>query len=140
MRPTNFECPHFAEYLTKVRENWLSDLLTLRNQREHQGQRLDNINYSLGSGTSVRVTLPSILNLPVDQFARYTANRILLFIENTIAYAVQRKIMSGFPISIVEIPPESRDASTPLRFRLSPNGLDSSLPWRVSYRDDLDFA
>lgn len=130
----------FADYLIRVRESWLAELMALRNKREHEGQKLDNINYGLIGGTTVAVTFPSVLNFSVDQFARYTANRILLFIENTMAYAFQRIVGRAIPISLVEIPPEQRDPSNPQRFRLSPNGLDSSLPWRISYRDDLDFV
>lgn len=130
----------FAGYLIKVRQNWLEDLIELRNKREHQGQRLNSINYSLIGGSTVAVHFPSVLNFLVDQFARYTANRVLLFIENTVAYAFQRIIISAFPISLVEIPPEFRDPSNPKRFRLSPIGADAYLPWRISYRDDLDFV
>lgn len=130
----------FAEYLIRVRENWLEEFIELRNQREHEGQRLGSVNYSLIGDSTVMVDFPSVLNLSVDQFASYTANRILLFIENTMAYAFQRIIMNAFPISLVEIPPEFRDKSDPKRFRLSPIGADAYLPWRISYQDKLDFV
>jgi hypothetical protein len=130
----------FAEYLVKVRETWIADLMNLRNQREHEGQRLESVHYGLIDSTSVGVIFPSVLNIPVDQFARYTANRVLLFIENTLAYGFQRMVGRIHPIGLAEIPPEQRDPSDPQRFRLFPIGLEPSLPWRISYREDVDFV
>lgn len=128
----------FAEYLIKVREIWLSDLLELRNKHEHHGWTLGDIQYNLISGSSIVIALPKVLNLPVDQFARYTANRIILFIENSMVYAFQNK-SKRLPINIVETYPEAREPTNPQRFRLTPRGLDPSPPWKINYQDSLDF-
>lgn len=129
----------FAEYLIQVRGNWLSDFLELRNRQEHHGWTLDGVKYALVSGTSVAVNFPTVLNLPVEQFAQHIPNRIILFIENTMVYAFQR-LSKGKPINIVEIPNEFRDPSNPQRFRLTPKGLDPSLPWKITYKDEVDFT
>jgi hypothetical protein len=127
-----------AEYLVTVRNEWLSDLLELRNQQEHSGWTLTGIKYSLVDGTTVNIELPTVLGVSVEDFARLIPNRILLFIENSLIYAFQ-EISKNRPINIVEIPHESRDISMPKRFRLTPRGLDPSKPWKITYSDDLDF-
>ena len=128
----------FADYLVAVRNKWLSDLLELRNQQEHHGWTLGDIKYNLTNITAITTSLSRVNNLSVDQFARYTANRVILFIENTLVYAFQHKSKT-LPINIVKIYPESRDPKNPRRFRLTPRGLDLSPSWVINFKDDLKF-
>lgn len=127
-----------ASYLEDVRTGWHSALQNLRTQHEHQGWSLPRVQYSLSAPSQVGLSLPDVLGSPVDRFARETANRVLLFIENMMVYALQRQ--SNYPIFVVEIPREHRDPANPKRFRLAPRGLDSSPPWRIEFRDDMDFV
>lgn len=127
-----------ATYLRQVRESWLSPFLQLRVDHEHHGWSLGAVQYQRASESTVAVTMPLVLGLPVQEFARLTANRLLLLIENTMVYAMQRRCR--YPIFVVEIPREGRDPLNPQRFRLAPRGLDPSPAWTITYKDDLDFV
>jgi hypothetical protein len=126
-----------AQYLQNIRDYWHSQLQELRVQHEHKGWSLKRLNYRLSGPQSVIVDLPIVLDMPVNEFAIKTANRILLFVENMMVYAMQRHCQ--FPIFVAEIPKESRDFRNPQRFRLAPRGLDPSQPWVITYREDMDF-
>jgi len=129
---------HLAIYLSEVRTKWSSELNELRRLHEHDGWSLDEIKYKRTSTTQVEVILPTINGLPIDKFVCRSANRVLLFIENMMAYAMQQSCK--YPIFIVEIPKEQRDSKNPQRFRLAARGLDNTSPWVLSYSDDLDFV
>lgn len=128
----------FAEYLERARESWLEPILQLRADHEHHGWSLASVQYQLASPSSVEVAMPKVLGLPVQKFARLSANRVLLFIEDTVVYAMQRRCR--YPIDIVEIPTIARDPSDPQRFQLAPRGLDPSPAWAITYSDDQDFV
>jgi hypothetical protein len=127
-----------ADYLEDVRNVWHSALQDLRSQHEHHGWSLPKVQYSLSAPSQVEMALPDVLGVPIDQFAQETANRVLLFIENMMVYALQRQ--SNYPIFVVEIPNGNRDPVKPQRFRLAPRGLDPSPAWRIRFRDDIDFV
>ncbi|MDP1713472.1 MAG: hypothetical protein Q8L41_01895, partial [Anaerolineales bacterium] len=127
-----------AQYLEDVRSKWHSTLRDLRTQHEHQGRALEMITYHLVAPNKVELNLPNIQGIPVDTFASSTANRVLLFIENMMVFAMQRNCR--FPIYVIEIPKEQRDPNNLERFRLVPRGLDSSPPWLIVYKDDNDFV
>lgn len=126
-----------ATYLEQVRNGWHAALQDLRVQHEHQGWSLPRVQYSLTAPSQVTAILPFVLGSPVDEFARQTANRVLLFVENMMVYALQRQCKH--PIFVVEIPYQLREPANPQRFRLAPRGLDLSPPWRITYRDDMEF-
>jgi hypothetical protein len=130
---------NLSQYLMDVRNSWHLKLQDLRAQHEHKGWSLDNIEYRLTETSMVRPILPKILGMPVNEFTLKTANRVLLFIENMMIYAVQRYCQQ-YPIFVVEIPIESRGQENPKRFKLAPKGLDTSPPWVVAYHDDMDFV
>ena len=130
--------PDLAAYLEQVRTAWHSALQDLRTKHEHRGWSLGRIQYSLTSPSQVGASLPDVLGSPVHLFARQTANRVLLFIENMMVYAMQRQY--NYPIFVVEIPPEHRNPVDPQRFRLAPRGLDPAPPWRITFRDDSNFV
>lgn len=125
-------------YLSEVRTRWLSKLNELRVDHQHHGWCLDEIKYKRINSSQIEAILPNINNLPVDEFVRLSANRTLLFIENMMAYAMQRSCR--YPIFIVEIPKEQRDSKDPRRFRLAARGLDNSQPWVLNYSEDMDFV
>lgn len=127
-----------ATYLEEVRDGWHSALQDLRTQHEHEGWSLPRVQYSLTAPSQVSVSLPEVLGSPVDRFARETANRVLLFVENMMVYSLE--CQSNHPIFVVEIPGAQRDPVNPQRFRLAPRGLDSSPQWRIDFRDDMDFV
>ena len=127
-----------ARYLEDVRASWLSHLQDLRNRQEHQGWTLDAIDYHRIGPAEVEAVLPQIDGIPVDQFARQTANRVLLFIENMMVFSMARNCK--FPIFAAEIPREQRNHANSQRFRLVPRGLDQGPPWTIGYRDDIEFV
>jgi hypothetical protein len=127
-----------ATYLEDVRTGWHSALQDLRTKHEHHGWSLARIQYRLTAPSQVAVYLPEVMGSPVDTFARQTANRVLHFIENMMANAMQRQCR--YPIFVVEVPHEQRNPQNPQRFRLAPKGLDPSMPWRIAFRDDMDFV
>lgn len=127
-----------AQYLQDVRVNWHSKLQGLRTEHEHEGWSLDSIEYELTAPYTVKLNLPTVLGMPVNEFVLKTANRVLFFIENMMVYALQR-YCHQYPIFVVEIPFESRDPSNPQRFRLAPKGLDTSTPWVITYQDAREF-
>ena len=126
-------------YLQEVRENWSKDLIDLRVAHEHEGWTLEKITYHLDENNMLSVRIPMLATLPVNKFARYTANRVLFFIENIMAYAIQRKSSDTYLLYISEIPVENRDIEAPKRFRIAARGLINLKPWKIEYRDDLDF-
>lgn len=129
-----------ANYLEAVRNTWLSDLLQLRNDHEHHGWNLGGLQYHSVEQSILVVKLPVVLELPVDKFARFTANRVLLFIENMLAHAIQRNRNDWYPVYLAEIPIEQRDPRNVQRFRLSTKSLYELPPWELKYQDSMDFV
>ncbi|MHB8857541.1 MAG: hypothetical protein ACYC6K_13080 [Bellilinea sp.] len=128
-----------AQYLQDVRVNWHSKLQELRTEHEHGGWSLDSIEYELTAPYTVKINLPTVLSMPVNEFVLKTANRVLFFIENMMVYAMLRYSHQS-PIFVVEIPIESRNPPNPKRFRLAPKGLDGSTPWVITYQDAREFV
>ena len=128
-----------ANYLEEVRQEWHSDLQDLRSKHEHKGWTLGSIKYHLDERKGMLLVLPDLCGLPVDSFVLRTTNQILQFIENMMVYALQR-FSSMLPIYIVEVPKNNQNPENPIRFRLAPKGLDTSLPWRIHYSEDMDFV
>jgi hypothetical protein len=134
-----------AQYLEDVRVGWLSHFQKLRNQHEHHGWSLGCLQYQRAGPSAVVVNLPTILRLPVDQYARRTANGVLLFLENVMVYAMQRHWQCQYPafeypVFVAEIPEDQRDPQNPQRFQLAARGLHPTPPWAISYSEDTDFV
>lgn len=132
------EGSYLADYLDSVRRTWLQDFIKLRDDHEHGGWTLESIKYQPMGSSAVYVRLPQILGLPVDQYARLTANRILLFIENMMVYTLQRKCQH--PFFVVEIPKDQRNPLYPRRFRIAAKGLDTTPPWVIAYSEEMEFV
>ena len=126
-----------ADYLENVRKTWMSDLQDLRNRHEHQGWSLDPLDYRLAAPDKVRIILPDVDGVAVDEYLKRTANRVLLFVENMMIYSMSRQ--TNYPIFVKEIPPERRTPIDPKRFALAPRGLDKSPGWAISYIEGDDF-
>src|SRR3989304_10049858 len=75
-----------ADYLEEARSRWHSDLQDLRAKHEHEGWTLQGVSYSLIAQGKVSVQLPAVLGYRVDEYARLTANRVLLFTEDLVLY------------------------------------------------------
>lgn len=129
----------FADYLGNVRTAWLHEFQELRNDREHKGWTLGQVQYLFSPPEKVTAVFPELGKLQVDEYARRSANRICLFVENVIAYGFQ--IFNRSPIFLVEIPKEMRDPSNCQRFRAAPKGMPGfGQPWQLIFKDDLDFV
>lgn len=127
----------FADYLEQVRDVWLESFLKIRNDQRHEGWTLDSVSYHLVAPNQVQVTFPKISGTDLSEFARNSANRVLLFIENVIAYSFQSSGRS--PIILQEIPEHERDPANKTRFRAVPN-LPEFSPWRITFEDGKDFV
>ena len=128
-----------SNYLESVRTIWLSKFIDLRNDHEHHGLSLEKLDYIPISNGGLSVKLPNILDLPINQFTKIYGNRILLFIENMMVYALFRGKEDFFSIYIYEIPNEKRDPSFPERFRFVPTGLQDLPKWKIDYFECDDF-
>jgi hypothetical protein len=127
----------FADYLQKVREKWLQDFLSLRNQRHHGSWTLERTKYQFYPPKKIQVVLPNIQGLPVHEYARISANRVILLVENLIAYGFQKSRRS--PIYITEIPLEHRELNNPRRFKAMLRSLNYEPEWEIWFVDSCDF-
>jgi hypothetical protein len=131
-----------ADYLEAVRANWHSGLQALRDGTEHQALMLGDYRYRQMPGNPITVepVVPKVFGQDVDEFAQLAANRVLLFVENMMVYAMQQG-KTRFPLVVVEIPPEARDPVSPKRFRVVPRGLGPPVrAWRIEFFDSPDFV
>lgn len=96
----------FAKYLEQVRSSWLEEFIFLRGLKHHEGWTLDPVDYSFVTPKTVSVTFPKVNDVQVDEYAIRSANRIILFIETSIAYGFQTS--KRVPIYLIEIPMEKR--------------------------------
>ena len=127
----------YAEYLEQVRGAWLKEFQDLRNKREHEGWTLRPVEYIYFPPVDIQAIFPNVLGDPIDVFARRSANRVLLFVENVIAYGFQ---LSGrLPVYLVEIPIDQRDPGNCRRFQAMPKMPGFGEIWRISYQDEFDF-
>ena len=127
-----------ANYLVDVRTKWLWNLIGVRNAAQHEGWQLPEIVYKPTMDKAVLVTLPQIGEVRIDLFARVTANRVLLFIENMMVHTMARNIPDG--IYIIEIPKSERNPENPVRFTYGGVGLSTSPRWHLQYEEDMDFV
>jgi len=127
-----------ADYLEVIRGTWLDSLQDLRNRHEHRGWSLNSLAYELVAQNEVQVRLPTVDGILLDQFIRQTTNRVLLFVENMLVFAMARRVQ--YPIFVKEIPPDRRNPVDPKRFVLAPKGLDNSPRWRITFEDGVDFV
>lgn len=127
-----------AFYLQEVRLNWHSNLQELRVNHEHRGWSLPEVEYIPIPPSSLQIILPKVDGIYIDDFAIRTTNRLLLFIENILAYAIQNNC-AACPYYLVEIPSENRNPENPQRFKLLPRGLSVDIPWKLTYTETREF-
>lgn len=127
----------FADYLTRVRREWSEAFLALRSDYTHKHWVLPEFRYGAAPDGSVRVTPPIVLGEPMTAYSRRGANRIVLFSEEVMVYAIARSL--GSPFEVSEIPPGRRDPGCCNRFQL---GIASSASgaWTPVYAETDDFV
>ena len=128
--------PELEKYLGSIRNVWLEELSSLRIEIEHSGWVLDRMNFMTSEG-GVVIQIPNINGVPLDLFVVQTVNRVLLFIEDMMVYAMKK--FSKWPLGVAEIPQAERDPSLPSRFRIFPIGLVSFPMWTIYYFETTDF-
>ena len=123
-----------AGYLERTRSGWLEALTKRRHALEHKGWCVPDVHYIAQSDGSVLVVEPDIDCRPISEFVSTTIDRLLGFIEDMLAVAVQRGIKDIG--DLIDIPKEKRDPANAKRFRL---GIPALQPgerfWRLRYTD-----
>jgi len=123
-----------ADYLDKTRSGWSDTLVQRRNNLEHEGWRLPDVRYIQKPSGVVTVIEPEVDGRPVTEFVSYMQDRLFAFVEELLAYAVQRGI-AGFA-DVVEIPKEKRDPKNVIRFRVSVSAIEpEACFWRLRYNE-----
>jgi hypothetical protein len=122
--------PALAEYLAAAR-TWTEPLVTARNALEHALAATDKVEYAIDH-QSVSVIEPELFGAPLIESADVTVERLLCFVEETVAHCLGTRLPAG--MGVHEIPVAGRDADFPRRFQLTvrPGGLPLwVLPRRV---------
>lgn len=127
-----------AKYLEQTRNIWLSKLIDLRNRQEHDGWTIEFLKYKIDHNNKVEVILPKIDDEETVEFLLKTINRVILFVENMLVYALSIHVKD--PLFVKEIPPKERDSKSPQRFTLGAKGIDKTPPWELAYNERLDFV
>ena len=78
-----------SEYLHTVRINWGKGFTDLRNQMEHSGWQLGELDYVFNDD-GVEVTLPRVFDKDFFEYMKYVFCQLAVFTENMIVYALQR--------------------------------------------------
>lgn len=122
--------PDLADYLTQTRHTWSERLIQARNNL-HGSWVLPRVGYSPDSQEKrVKMTVPLIDNEPISQFVMEMLERSCCFVEELIAYALQKHLPEF--TSLTEIPPMERRPEFPERFRIALTS--GGLPiWRISF-------
>jgi hypothetical protein len=120
--------PALAAYLRESRR-WADALVNTRNNLEHGSWRLPPAVISEVDGR-VTVTEPAIGGTPVTKWVSDMTDRILCFVEDVLAHAIQKRLPQG--ITLTEISLAQRSPEMPLRFQAT---IDSGgLPtWGIRY-------
>jgi hypothetical protein len=126
-----------ANYLTSARNNWLSSLINLRNDIEHNGYIIQQVNYQLGFDGIVRPEYPKMLGLSPDKFVRKFHNHMCLFEEDLISYGFF--LTNHLPIYLSEIPKLNRNPKDCQKFTIEPKGMSNKPSWKLEYSETTDF-
>ncbi len=124
------------EYLRAARKIWTEEFIQQRADLEHKGWTLPPVRYEQSGPMSFTVREPLICNLPLSEFAAMSVRRLFAFVENVIVYTF--KVSLSGPLTIIEIPRDQRDPTSPRRFRVNLRGHDRP-EWVPIYSDD-DFS
>lgn len=122
----------FADYLAATRQGWSEVLIERRHALEHKGWRLPDVRYVEQADGSLSMIEPEVNGQPVSQFASRMLDRLLGFVEDTLAFAVQRGLAGS--ADLIDTPKAERDPGNVKRFRL---GLPALQPnerfWQLRY-------
>jgi hypothetical protein len=122
--------PALAAYLREVRR-WGEILVTTRNNLDHGTWRLPPAVIGEVDGR-VTVTEPAIGATPVTTWVADMTDRILCFVEDVLARAIQKRLPHG--ITLTEISLAQRPPEMPLRFQ--PTVAGGGLPtWEIRYHE-----
>lgn len=105
-----------ANYLKDTKTTWSESFIEKRNDIEHEGWNMPDIDYKIISSNEIEIVEPEIDRLPVSLYLKKTLNDILNFVENIIIYTFRYTIEP--PLFIREIPINSRDPLCPKRFEV----------------------
>ena len=122
--------PALAAYLREAR-GWGETLVNTRNSLDHGTWRLPPAVIGEVDGR-VTVTEPAIGGTPVTKWVADMTDRILCFVEDVLAHAIQKRLPQG--VTLTEISPAQRSAEKPFRFQ--PTVAGGGLPaWEIRYHD-----
>lgn len=121
--------PELAAYIASAR-TWTEPLIAARNDLEHALGTTVRIEYAIDQH-SVSVVEPKLFGLPLIDSTKLTVERLLCFVEETLAHCLSIRFPAG--IGLHEIPLASRDPAFARRYRLTvrPGGLPL---WRLPAR------
>jgi hypothetical protein len=120
--------PVLAIYIRQTRV-WSEPLILCRNNLEHNSTLLSRVEY-VQSGQTVTATEPRISDQPVTEFTKVTLNHLSHFIEDIIAYCLQKKMPQG--LTITEIPLRDRVENCPERFIVTTK-IGGKPEWSISF-------
>ncbi|MDO8680383.1 MAG: hypothetical protein Q7R30_17840 [Acidobacteriota bacterium] len=121
-----------ADYLAGTRKGWSEPLIKRRHVLEHEGWRLAEARYVGGEDGPMTFIEPVVDGLPVSEFSSKMLDQLLGFVEDALAFAVQRRIGEG--LDLIDTPRAERDSANVKRFRLGSPALQPNQQfWRLRY-------
>ena len=123
-----------AEYLDSTRRGWSETLIERRHALEHKGWRLPDVRYAEQPDVALLVVEPEVDGRPLTEFVATMLDRLLGFVEDMLAYSVQKGITDIG--DLIDTPKQNRDPANVKRFRF---GLPALQPdegfWRLRYSE-----
>lgn len=121
-----------ADYLAATRLGWSDKLINKRNDLEHKGWRLPDVRYRRGPDGHPEMVEPECDGMPVSEWTATMLPHVLSFVEEMIAYSVQRRL--GPDAGLAEVPPDKRDPQNPQRFYFTvPTIQKEAQLWTLRY-------
>jgi hypothetical protein len=121
-----------AEYLRQSRP-WTNAMMKLRISLEHNKFSIPPIIYRATASGGVVAQQPVILGMPLVAFVQYTQDRLNLFVEEVLMWALMRRMPEY--VSIAEIPRAQREPNKCERFRTVFGFPTAQRTWVITYAD-----
>ena len=119
-----------AAYLRETRK-WSELLIGSRNKIEHEGWTLPKIAYHEVSG-SIQADEPEISGQKTSEFVTFILDRLLCFVEEVTAHALQARMPEG--VTITEVPLPQRDSLSEIPHRFQVTLVAGGFPiWDIQY-------
>lgn len=117
-----------SEYLRQTRL-WSEPLMKSRIDLEHGTWVLPRVSY-MPAATSTKAVEPLVAGKPISEFAKFSLDRLMCFVEEFTCHCLRRRMPSG--MTITEVPIAARAAEAPERFRvtLATGGFPA---WRIAF-------